>query len=154
MSNIISIKEYKSMKAYKSARTKAINMKVNDISKYDKYSVAELKKKAQTVFNAWIRNRDHGQACISCGSWTTNHASHYFSAGHYPGLRFNEDNVHASCLKCNYYLHGNLVHYREGLLKRIGQERVEKLESMANHKLCKLDRFYLIEIIERYKIKK
>jgi len=125
------------------------------IQKYSKYSTPKLKLKAQTVFNAWIRKRDEGLACISCGSYNTAHASHYLSAGNYSFLRFHEDNVHLSCLKCNTFLHGNLIEYRKRLIVKIGIERVEYLENMAAiHRTTKNDRFAYIEIIEKYKLKK
>ena len=122
------------------------------IQKYSKYSVAELKKKAQNVFNAWIRKRDDGLPCISCGSGQPEHAGHYFSAGHNSKLRFDERNVAGQCIRCNYFLHGNQIGYRKGLIKRIGIEAVEQLESEASVKgAYKWDRYSLIAIIEKYK---
>jgi hypothetical protein len=94
-------------------------------------------KKVQEVFNKYIRYRDAGSGeckCISCDSIVQLkgcHASHYFSAGHYKSLRFNEDNCHVSCIKCNTFLHGNLIQYRKGLIEKIGQERYDKLEFLA-----------------------
>jgi hypothetical protein len=40
-------------------------------------------KLAQIVFNKWIRERDNGQPCISCGKEIkgVKHASHYLSSG-------------------------------------------------------------------------
>jgi len=129
-------------------------LKATAIDKYSKKSYAELKKKAVNVFNSWIRNRDRNLGCISCGSFNQIQAGHYYSAGHYELLRFNEDNVHSQCLRCNYFLSGNLTHYRENLIKKIGIERVEMLDELA--KVSKRqrgkvqDRFMLIEILEKY----
>ena len=83
----------------------------------------------QTLFNTWVRLRDAGKPCISCGSKLGDKydAGHYFSCGAYPNLRFNEDNVHAQCVRCNQHLHGNIAEYSKGLIMRIGQERVDKL---------------------------
>lgn len=122
------------------------------IQKYSKYSVSELKVKAQKVFNAFIRQRDSELTCISCGTGKPEHAGHYFSAGHNSKLRFDERNVAGQCVRCNYFLHGNQTGYRKGLIKRIGLEAVEQLESQASIKgAYKWDRYSLIEIIERYK---
>ena len=122
-----------------------------NVSKYSGKSTAYLKKKAQEVFNRWIRLRDAEQPCISCGSWNTAHASHYFSAGKHNHLRFDEDNVHLSCIYCNTYEHGNLINYRQGLIKRIGIERLEALELKAKMKhSTKDDRFLYLEIIFKY----
>lgn len=129
-------------------------MKSSTIANYSNKSIPELKRKAIAMFNLYIRKRDDKLGCISCGSHDQIQAGHYYSAGHYELLRFNEDNVHSQCLRCNYYLSGNLTHYREGLIKKIGIERVEKLDEMA--KLSKRqrskvhDRFILIEILQKY----
>jgi len=107
--------------------------------------------KAQEVFNRYIRFRDQGLPCISCGSPNTAHASHYFSVGQFSALRFNEWNCHSSCVKCNTYLHGNLIMYRIGLVKRIGEKAVLELERDAmENRLKKWDREELEEIIKKY----
>ena len=131
---------------------KNIIMQANDILKYKHLSTPRLKSKAIEVFNKWIRERDKERPCVSCGSWNTEHASHYYSSGKHTNLRFNEDNVHLSCLKCNYFLHGNLIPYRQELIKRIGIERVEALDNLAKIRTTKQDRFLYIEIITKYKL--
>ncbi|CAB4215321.1 Bacteriophage lambda NinG, partial [uncultured Caudovirales phage] len=78
-------------------------------------------------------------------------ASHYYSAGKHNNLRFNEDNVWLSCRRCNYYMSGNLIPYRERLIKKIGLERVEKLDELSKVKITKNDRFIYIEILTKYK---
>ncbi len=123
------------------------------IQKYAKYSTAQLKVKAQNVFNAWIRKRDEGEGCICCGSHNQIQAGHYYSAGHHNNLRFEEDNCHSECLRCNYFLSGNLTKYREGLIKKIGIERVERLDMLSKVDTTKNDRFHFIDVIENYKIK-
>jgi hypothetical protein len=108
----------------------------------------KLLAKAQTVFNAWVRERD--SACISCGG-AVDHAGHYFSAGHYSALRFNEENVNGQCIRCNNYMHGNLIHYRKGLIKKISEKAVNELElSVENNRLKKWSRAELDEIILKY----
>ena len=90
----------------------------------------ELMREAQTAFNAFIRARDADLPCISCGRHHNGqyHAGHYLSTGARPELRFEESNVHKQCQPCNTHLHGNLVLYRIGLIKRIGLGKVEWLE--------------------------
>jgi hypothetical protein len=133
-------------------------LKATAIDKYSKKSYTELKKKAVNVFNSWISKRDKNLGCISCGSYHQIQAGHYYSAGHYELLRFNEDNVHSQCLRCNYFLSGNLTHYRENLINKIGIERLEKLDELAKiskrQRMSRHDRFYLIELIEKYKLLK
>ncbi|EDN0929345.1 hypothetical protein CW085_23575, partial [Salmonella enterica subsp. enterica serovar Senftenberg] len=56
-------------------------------------------------------------------------ASHYRSRGAASHLKFNVFNVHSACTRCNRQLSGNAVEYRIRLIRRIGLERVERLES-------------------------
>ena len=114
--------------------------------------IPKLTKKAQTVFNAFIRNRDQSKGCISCGAPVTE-AGHYLNAGHYSALRFNEINVNGQCTRCNCFNHGNLIHYRQGLVKRIGEEKVKQLEqSVAIRTVKKFSRYELEAIIQMYKV--
>lgn len=122
------------------------------VNKYSKVTTAKLKERAQMVFNAWIRDRDKHLPCISCQKARVEQAGHYYAAGKYNHLRFNEDNVHGQCVRCNYYMHGNLIPYRDNLLAKIGQTRFNKLELLAKQRAAhKNDRFHYIEIIEKYK---
>lgn len=88
-------------------------------------------KEAQIIFNRYIRLRDAGQSCISCGrrSGCKVNAGHYLSVGSHPHLRFNEDNCHLQCEYCNTYKSGNQLAYRPRLIAKIGLEKVEKLET-------------------------
>ena len=96
-------------------------------------------KEAQSAFNRYIRIRDEGKDCVSCGNpliGKSNYltgsaidASHYRSRGAASHLKFNVFNVHSSCTRCNRQLSGNAVEYRIRLIERIGHERVERLES-------------------------
>jgi hypothetical protein len=123
------------------------------LKKYAAKSEAALKKIAQEWFNKYIRLRDKDEACISCKLVLGEQAGHFFSAGHYQALRFNEDNCHSQCVRCNYFLSGNLNKYRVNLEKKIGKESLMLLDLQANKSAHKWNRFELIEIIERYKFK-
>lgn len=108
----------------------------------------------QTLFNTWVRLRDAGKPCISCGSKLGEKydAGHYFSCGAYPNLRFNPDNVHAQCVHCNQHKHGNIAEYAKGLTLRIGQERFDAL--YEQRKLStKLSIPEIAELIMAYKQK-
>lgn len=70
--------------------------------------------------------------CISCGA-----ILHYKQAqgGHYIPRRhrateLEEDNINPQCARCNGFLSGNTILYRDNLVKSIGIERVERLENM------------------------
>ena len=115
-------------------------------------TLPKLIKKAEKVFNAWIRDRDKDKGCISCGAKVV-HAGHYFSAGHYSGLRFDETNVHGQCAGCNVFKHGNLIEYGIGLIERYGTTyHIELLNKSKTHKLRKWDRSELEEIIKKYSV--
>lgn len=104
-------------------------------------------KDLQAAFNAWIRARDAGDPCISCGrppSWRGQwDAGHYRSRGSSPALRFDPVNVNKQCGPCNVHLSGNLIAYRVGLIKKYGIGEVERLE--GPHEPLKLT---LPEILE------
>lgn len=88
-------------------------------------------KDAQAAFNAWIRLRDHGQPCISCGTTADIQyaAGHFRTVGSCPELRFEPLNVHLQCNRnCNMAKSGNIMDYRIELVKRIGQDKVDWLE--------------------------
>ena len=93
-------------------------------------SKAQWAREAQTAFNAFIRERDSDQPCISCGRFHGGqyHAGHYLSVGARPELRFEETNVHKQCAPCNTHLSGNAVLYRLALLHKIGSSQVDWLE--------------------------
>jgi hypothetical protein len=134
------------------------------IKKYSDKSIAHLIGTATTHFNRFIRQRDapdgYGR-CISSGQHLVvpsenAQAGHFYSGGHYPELKFNEDNVHLQGKSDNYYKSGNLLEYRNNLISKIGIDRVERLDDIAaqsKRQKYKWDRFFLIEIIEKYKAK-
>ncbi len=107
--------------------------------------------KTQKVFNRWIRNRDKDRGCISCNG-QVEHAGHYFSQGHHKAYCFNEMNTNGQCLRCNNFLHGNLINYRKGLVHRYGEEKVLMLENAADlRKVKKWSDFELMALRELYK---
>lgn len=113
-------------------------------------------KRAQAAFNAWVRARDSGQPCISCGRFHQgqNHAGHYRPAGSNPELRFEPDNCHLQCAPCNSHLSGNLSKYRPSLIAKIGLERVEWLEGPHEPKRYRKEDYQAIEAEYKAKLKK
>lgn len=126
---------------------------IKQIQKYNKLSTPALKLKAIKVFNAWIRDRDKDYPCINCGKYKTLQAGHFYAAGKFNALRFNEDNVNGECLACNYYNSQSHAHgYLPNLIKKIGKERVEQLDYIAQTtRSWKDNRFEFIYVIEKYK---
>lgn len=116
-------------------------------------SHSEWLKILQAVFNAYIRERDKGRECVSCGCKVDKgHASHMFSVGSHPNMRFNEDNVHLSCIECNLHKHGFLIGYMLRLPDRIGKERFDKLIEDSKKTVLKLSIPEIKEMIQKYKL--
>lgn len=114
---------------------------------------SEWLRDAQEVFNRYIRLRDDGLPCISCGRNTgaKMNAGHYLSVGAHPELRFNELNVHRQCEHCNSFKSGNQAEYRKRLIDKIGQEEVDKLEGPQEP--LKLSIPEIQELMKRYREK-
>lgn len=110
-------------------------------------------KQAQTAFNAFIRERDKDEPCISCGRFHEGqyHAGHYRTTGANPELRFDEDNCHKQCAPCNNHLSGNIENYTPRLIEKIGQERFDRL--MGSHELPKWKREDYERIRDHYRVK-
>lgn len=94
-------------------------------------TISQRRARAQIEVNAFVRLRDAGLPCISCGrhhegQW---HAGHYRSRGAAVNLALDPRNIHRQCAPCNNHLHGNAIGYRAGLLERYGLEFVEALEA-------------------------
>ena len=106
------------------------------------------------MFNSYINKRDAGKPCISCGKQITGrvNASHYYNANNHWNVRFDERNVHSSCITCNQYLSGNLIEYRFRLIDKIGTILVDELDAEAR-KTRKYTIEELKEIIAIYKEK-
>ena len=123
-------------------------------AKEDLLTLSDYLKLAQATFNKYINIRDKGKPCISCFKPITGrvNASHYYNANNHYALRFDEDNVHSSCITCNQHLHGNLIQYRKGLIERIGEARISRLDELSNE-TRKFSRDELKELITEYKEK-
>lgn len=98
-------------------------------------------REAQAAFNAWVRERDAEQPCISCGRHHQGKydAGHYRSVGSNPALRFEPLNCHKQCVPCNQHKSGNAIEYRIGLVARVGAETVAWLEGPHEPKRYSID---------------
>jgi len=119
--------------------------------------LSQYEAEAKREFQRYIRLRDEEKPCISCGTYTCDEwaGGHYYPAGQYSGLIFDERNCHKQCNQyCNKHLNGNIHEYRKGLIKRFGIDFVQQLDNDANlQRKRKYDKFELIEIKEKYKAK-
>lgn len=124
---------------------------------------SDYMKIAQQAVNAYIRFRDRGKPCISCGASSVDNrrilgmrggafdAGHYRSRGSAPHLRFYTLNIFSQCKQCNRHLHGNSIEMRNGLVKAFGLEFVERLDSLYYHKKYNID--YLKRVIRVFRKK-
>lgn len=118
---------------------------------------------ARTEFNLFIRNRDRLENnrfyCPTCKTTKkiegdNYQACHLFPAGHYPELKFNENNVFGGCKACNYWKHGAGYEYVTWVQEKIGMEEFLKLKDLTAYRErngWKWDRFNVMYIITKYK---
>lgn len=70
--------------------------------------------------------------CISCGKrmfYKNAQGGHYIPRRH-RATELEKDNIFPQCARCNGFEEGNSIGYRDGLLKTIGELRLERLENM------------------------
>jgi len=122
--------------------------------KADLETVQELMKKAQEIFNKFIRLRDKNKPCVSCGKTLVGKydCGHYHSSGNHKNVTFDEKNCHAQCVHCNGYLHGNLLNYQIGIAERIGAYELTELNGRS-HLDYKPTREELRQLMKHYKEK-
>ena len=108
---------------------------------------SNIRQKALSSFQKLRRveeaNADGMVRCISCGKvmdWRESQGGHYIPRG-CTSTELEPDNVNPQCPRCNGPLNGNYICYRMGLVNKIGEERVQRLEKMmechrANYSDC------------------
>lgn len=114
---------------------------INDVLSYEKLkSIDTYQKKLKASLintkmqiHAYIRKRDVNKNCISCQTlWNdTFQAGHFYSANSFNTLKYNLDNIHGQCKRCNLFLEGNFDNYALNLPNRIGNERYNDLVKLA-----------------------
>ena len=122
--------------------------------------IGKLKTDLDKVFNRYIRLRDTDGGygvCISCGQtkpFEDLDAGHFYAKKGYDGLRYDEDNVHAECRKCNRFDDSHLIPYHDNLLHKIGLCKMDELKDKASaykQGFFKWDRGEIEEKIKYYK---
>lgn len=92
---------------------------------------SEYASNAQDAVNKYVKWRDWGKPCVSCGKPhnfdVTRNASHLKARGSNSFLRFHLWNINMSCVQCNKDKAGNVAEYIPRLAKRIGQDKVDFL---------------------------
>jgi 5-methylcytosine-specific restriction endonuclease McrA len=139
------LKKARSIKVASDKQDRKIHRERKEALRPRSWFLAECQK----AVNEFIRIRDKGLPCISCGKPDDGshqrHASHYRSVGACSVLRFNTKNIYASCAQCNSIKSGNLIEYRIRLKAKYGEELVDWLE--CQNQTIK----YQVETLERIK---
>lgn len=118
---------------------------------------SKLMKELDDIFSKYIRLKysdDNGYCrCISCGKvffWKNIQNGHYMSR-RYMSTRWSEDNCRPQCVACNMFNQGNIQMYRRGLIKQIGEQRVDLVEALARQASDKKSEFEYAAMIKDFK---
>ncbi len=110
----------------------------HQVKKKKTATLAALVRKLDTVFSKYIRRRDADAggtvACVTCNRllhWKECHAGHFVRRQHM-ALRWNEENVHPQCIRCNTFLDGNEAEYSRFIIKRYGMHRFEEMLTLKH----------------------
>jgi hypothetical protein len=129
---LISYGMTKTDKLIKSAKKE--KKKVNAKQKRDYYDNDKTtrEKAAHDACHLWIKIRDKGDLCICCNKpiGEQGNAGHFHESGNNSRIRYDEDNIHYQRIYCNMYKGGDSDDYRGNLIKKIGIDRVERLDSL------------------------
>ena len=112
-------------------------------------NIKKLKNEVWDLFSEWVRrsasDEDGYCGCVTCGKidhWKNMQAGHFIHGT----LFLIPEIVNPQCPQCNGFLHGNLIPYKEFMLKKYGQSNLDKFEYMA-----KLKHKYTIFELEHFK---
>lgn len=124
-------------------RRKGLKKKTNLVSKLDR------------VFSLYVRLRDcmpNGYGvCISCSRikpFEEMDCGHFFSRVNM-STRFHEDNCHCECRHCNRFVEDHLIGYQKNLIRKIGEERYNRL-AVLSKQIKKWSPYELEEMITYY----
>jgi len=120
---------------YNKKKAKADKEKIDRLhqEKKERLSLATVLGYTKTRVHQYIRKRDEGKPCISCGTPYKEdfHAGHFYPAGKFTALKFDLNNIHGQCIQCNRFNEGNFEMYSLNLPNRIGIEEYQKLVKRA-----------------------
>jgi hypothetical protein len=117
-------------------------------------SITSLKKKLDTLFSLYIRQKYEVNGlveCYTCGTLKpikSMQNGHFFSRSHL-SVRWDEDNCRCQCAGCNVFKSGNYIVYTQKMLSELGAEKFAELEAKKNMSFSP-SKEWLIKQIEFY----
>jgi len=119
-------------------------------------------KECQVQINKYVRLRDikRGLGCVSCGAPYRESYGGAFDAGHLrsvgsaPHLRFLTTQISLQCHKCNRWGGGRAFEFRAEMVRRNGQEWMDRLEAMNGRADFTIDYLKRLKAIMQKKIKR
>lgn len=106
-------------------------MKRTRVKRKSTTPVAKVKAELMALAKTYIKLRD-GNTCWTCGAGGLQGIN--FHGGHFIAdsiggviLRYDEDNIHPQCMRCNHFLSGNQAEYYIKMVKEYGQEFVDEM---------------------------
>ena len=85
------------------ARKTKLKTEIRKERKRKEPTLPQLKQRLQQVFNKFIRLRDYGKPCISCGRKRLLQAGHFYSVKGYDGLRYESNCSKFRRTKAKYF---------------------------------------------------
>lgn len=114
------------------------------------------KKKADRVFSLFIRRRDADHkgtvTCVTCGEvghYKDMDAGHFISRDKIP-TRYDEQNVHVQCRKCNRFRGGEQYKHGVYIEYRYGAGTAARLQQKSQG-ISKYDQSYFEAVASKYK---
>lgn len=138
--------------AYKTGKTPKHDKLLSNQTLDRKRLIMELDR----YVSLYVRVRDSDKygigTCIACGR---RFPFRQMDNGHYRSrqafqTRWDFLNCNSECQNCNRVLRGNLKKYREGLVRKIGEDKVRELETRPPRKISTPE---LQEMLDEMKIK-
>lgn len=110
------------------------------------------KAKADKYFSQFIRQRDKGKPCITCGTYSDNMDAGHFMSRRFEATRYDEKNCHSQCLKCNRFEYGNQYEHGMSIDRLYGEGTAHELH-LKSKMFCKRSKYDYEQIAEYYRNK-
>jgi hypothetical protein len=140
--------------AKKKEKERVKKIKAAAIREKKRLSVKRLARKLFPIHAKFIRMRDKGKPCVTCGApWKDTHqCGHYMSRG-YHATAWDENNSHSQCYRCNCILKGRVAEHAHKIDEMYGPGTAEAIYQKARNPLYKDNPYEMLEKIAYYEAK-